>query len=50
MLDTVANLDSDKAVAGKLGRFQRKIFSEIENFVPGRDMQSVHQNDSGTNS
>ena len=39
-----------RAVAGKLGRFQQEISSEIENSVPGRDMQSVHLNDSGTNS
>ena len=38
---------SGRAVAEKLGRFQREISSEIENFVPGRDMQPVHLNDPG---
>jgi hypothetical protein len=40
---------SVRAVAGKLGRFQEETFSQIEIFVPGRDMQPVHLNDSGTN-
>jgi hypothetical protein len=38
--------DTCRAVAEKLGRFQSAKFSEIEDFVPGRDMQSVHLNNS----
>ena len=37
-----------RAVAGKLGRFREKRFKNSRKFVPGRDMQPVHQNDSST--
>ena len=50
LLKKTAARQVDKAVTGKLGRFQRETFSEIENFVPGRDMQSVRLKDSGANS
>ena len=36
--------------AKKLGRFQRKRFSDNDNFVLGRDMQSVDLNGFGANS
>jgi hypothetical protein len=41
---------ADSAVAGKLGRFQEETFSQIEIFLSGRDMKTVHLNVSGTNS
>ena len=41
---------SDRAVAGKLGRFCEKHFKNSRKFVPGRDMWCVHLNDSGTTS
>ena len=39
-----------RAIDGKLIRFPREIVSEIEHFVPGRDISPVHLNDSGTDS
>ena len=38
------------SLAGKLGRSYQETQSEIENFVPGRDMKFVHRSTSGTNS
>ena len=42
--------ERDSHVAEKLGRFLEDSSSEIENFVPGSDLESVYLNDSGTNS
>jgi hypothetical protein len=33
-----AGMHTYRAVAGKLGRFQEEIFTQIETFVPGRDV------------
>ena len=34
----VCEREQGRADAGKLGRFQEETFSQIEIFVPGRDM------------
>ena len=39
-----------REVAGKLGGIQRETFAQNEIFVPGRDIETVHLNDSGKKS